>query len=431
MSVGRGPEDAKPPGEPVRSLTPNVSIRRRYRLAVWITHPIQYQAPLFRKLAQHPQIDLTVYYGSDHGSVDRIDPEFGVSFQWDIPLLEGYRSKFLRNYSWKRTPSGFWWVLNPGIFPELLRHRYDSFLIHGYALATSLLAYAAAWLSDTPVIFRAETVLRPNRPWWLRLAKRLLLPVLFGGTRAFLTIGSRSREFYRAYHVSDDQMFFTPYSVDNEFFSRECKRWKREKLRIKQALGIPDAPVILYAGKLVPRKRPLDLVQAFAGVEVDCALVLVGDGPSRPLLEQYVETQRLKNVFFLGFQNQTALPKFYAISDLLVLPSSAEEVSPLILNEAMACALPVVVSDAVPSAIDFVREGENGFVYPVSDVGTLARRIHQLVADSDLRQAMGRRSLELISGWNYDVCVDAIINALRCSPRVKRWDAAPQPTASS
>jgi glycosyltransferase involved in cell wall biosynthesis len=383
----------------------------KYKLAILTSHPIQYQAPLFRKLATHPRLDLMVYFCSDYGVTEKADPEFGIRFKWDIPLLEGYPFKFLKNYSSNPSPRRALGLLNPGIFRELKNNRYDGIVLHGYNSAMSYIAYLAAWATKTPAIFRGETVLRPNRPWPVRLGKWALLKILFPGTEAFLTIGSRSQEFYQYYGVSEEQMFFTPYAVDNEFFSESCRAERQRKDLTKQKLGIPpDHSVVLFCGKFVPKKRPMDVLDAFQRLACPATLVYVGDGPLRPEVER--AAQPLPNVHFMGFQNQSQLPRFYALADVFVLPSSDEEVSPLVVNEAMSCQLPLVISDAVPSAIDFVRQGENGFIYPMGDIAALAGRLEELLADPGRRAAMGQRSLEIISAWNYDTCMEGIVKAL-------------------
>lgn len=386
-------------------------MRRQYRLAAWITHPIQYQAPLFRKLAQHPQIELTVYYGSDYGSVNRVDPEFGVSFRWDIPLLEGYTSEFLRNYSWKRVPAGFWWVLNPGIIPELARQKYDALVIHGYASATSWLAYLGAWLTRTPVLFRGETVLREQNGW-KRAIKRLGLGLLFRRTDGFLAIGRKSAEFYRAYDVPASKIFLAPYCVDNEFFMCLGDRWQAKRAATKQELCLPEnLPTVLYSGKFIVRKRPMDVIEAVASLPMPVGLLFVGDGPWRPRLEAEAVRRGLKYARFVGFQNQTALSRYYAAADIFVFPSAYEPYG-LALNEAMCIGLPILTTPAVAAAADLVREGENGFLFPVGDVEMLAQRIHRLAADPEFCRAMGRRSREVIAAWSYDACVAGIVQAL-------------------
>lgn len=393
-----------------------------YRLAAVISHPVQYQSPLFRKLAAHHEIDLTVYYGTNYGVTEQVDPGFGVRMKWNTQLLEGYRSVFLKNYSpVPHTPENFFWTLNFGIIPALWENRYDAVMIHGYNLATCILAYLGAWLSGTPVLFRGETVLKPSRPWWIIALKSVLLKPLFWGTAAFLTIGSRSKKFYTHYGVPDEKLFFTPYSVDNDFWERESDAARREMGAIRARLGLrDDAAVILFAGKLIPKKRPFDLLKAYENILHDKVplhrnvnLLFVGDGVLRGELECYARERNLPGVRFAGFVNQREMPTYFGVADLFILPSGPGEVSPLAINEAMASGLPIVVSNAIPSAADFVADAENGCIVPEGDVGELSRVMVQLVNGGDSLKVMGRNSRKKIASWNYDVCVEEFYNALR------------------
>jgi glycosyltransferase involved in cell wall biosynthesis len=141
-------------------------------------------------------------------------------------------------------------------------------------------------------------------------------------------------------------------------------------------------------------------------------LIFVGDGLLRLSLQQYAKEKGLSRVIFVGFKNQSELPKYYAVADIFVLPSSSKEASPLVINEAMCCALPIVVSDAIPSAVDFVKRGDNGYIYPVGKIDELANYLLKLLNDSELRERMGKCSLEMIAKWSYKEDVEGILAAL-------------------
>lgn len=386
-------------------------MRRPYRLAVLTSHPIQYHAPLFRALAALDQIDLTVYFCLDWGSSEYLDPGFGARFKWDIPLLAGYRHRFLRNWAWSPTTGRFNGAINPGIIKELCTRRFDAIVIPGYALASYWLAYCGAWASQTPVFFRGEAVLRPDRPLWLRVCKSAALSLLFRGTAAFLAIGSVSRDFYKHFGIGEDQIFFSPYCVDNGFFMEKATSWRRKQNDLKDSFGLDDRPVVLFVGKLVERKRPFDLLLAYEAIHERAGLVFVGDGPLRPALERYVMDHRLSHVYFAGFRNQSELPQFYALADLFVLPS-AEEVSPLVINEAMCSGMPVVISDAIPSAVDYVRNGENGYTFPCGDTSALRDVLAHLLTDRDQLVAFGEQSRAMITQWDINAAVKGILGAL-------------------
>ncbi len=394
-----------------------------YRLAVLTSHPIQYQAPLFRKLAQHPQIDLIVYFCWDFGvGKPKTDPEFGIAYTWDVPLLEGYRYEFLKNYSPSPGPARAWGLVNPSIIKRIRKGRFDAVILHGYTHVTTMLAYLAAWSSGTAILFRGETVLRAGQSIYQRLLKRSLLTHLFKRTQAFLAIGSRSREFYECYGVPRERIFLSPYAVDNEFFLAKHSELNRARNDLRTKLGVnSQTPIILFVGKLSKRKRPLDLLRAFQIVRRsnDAALIFVGEGDERSYLERYVSENRISNVLFVGFKNQTQLPPFYEIADIFVLPSEYEPWG-LVINEAMCFGLPIIATDDVAAVSDLVRDGENGYVYHSGDVDTLARLLQHLLLDSASREEMGEKSKQIVSVWNLDGAVNGILESLGLVTRTGR-----------
>jgi glycosyltransferase involved in cell wall biosynthesis len=385
---------------------------RRHRLCAVTSHPVQYQAPLFRKLAQHPQIDLTVYYGADSSLRGAVDPGFGLPIQWDRPLLDGYRYKFLSNGA--GTPlSGFW--TKAAIIPELWRKRYEAVFIHSYATLLSLMAYLGAWLSQTPVLLHTESELIRLRHPLIRVLKRAFLGLLFRGTAAFQAIGGPNRAFYLHYGVPESRIYHAPYSVDNEFFIAEGAKWMAQREQLKVTMGLaPKVPVILFSGKLIQRKRPMDLLRAYGALIEEglaAGLLFIGEGELRPILEKYASDHGLSQVKIAGFQNQTQLPRYYAMGDVFVLPSEFDPWG-LVVNEAMLFSIPVIVSDRVGAGSDLVQNDETGYTYPVGDVIRLRALLKQLLLNKDLRQRMGQAAHERIKYWNYDQCVAEIVRAV-------------------
>jgi glycosyltransferase involved in cell wall biosynthesis len=389
--------------------------RHKYKLAALTSHPIQSQVPLFRMLSEHPEVDLTVYFCDSFGADQKTyDPGFGMEIKWDIPLLEGYKYKILKNYS-LRPSSGFWGLNNPGIINELLTNRYDAIWMHGYANLSSWFCFLGAWLTNAPIMMRGESHLMNYRPGWKRMLKKVFLPVLFDRIACFLTIGTLNAEYYKHYGVSERKMFLTPYTVNNEFFSEEYKKLKNKRSELKEMNGIaPECPVILYAAKMMPRKKAMDLLKAYELMrnKTRAALVFVGDGGEKGNLELYAREHKLEDIYFVGFKNHTELPEFFSIADVFVLPSTDEPWG-MVINDAMNFGLPVVTTDQVGAAPDLVKHGENGFIYPVGDIDKLAGYLSRLIHDDDLREKMGKRSLEIISKWGLDEDCDGIVSALK------------------
>ena len=378
-----------------------------WRLAAVTSHPVQYQAPLFQQLARHHQVDLTVFYGTDNGVATTFDPGFGVSVAWDRPLLDGYRSEFvvMKGASGARTRGNVVRSLRDG--------RFDAVFVHSYGTALSLQAYAGAWACGIPVLLRTESELINPRRVAVQLAKAALLRPLFKATAAFLCIGRANEAFYRHYGVPDRKMFWTPYCVDGDFLDQAAAGLNRTKAELKTDAGFgEDLPVILFSGKLIPRKRVdllLGAVERLRGRRF--GVLLVGDGPLRGVLEEHARTLPCP-VRFAGFQNQTQLARYYAASDVFVLPSS-QETWGLVVNEAMQFSLPAVVSDMVGAGRDLVTDGVTGFVFRDGNVDDLAAHLAALIGDPELRGRLGHEARRRVSAYNYHACVGGILEALR------------------
>lgn len=384
------------------------------RLAILASHPIQYQAPLFRALSRVPNLDAEVLFCCKWGLEKYIDPGFGQAIAWDIPLVEGYKHRFLSNLHPNSSPTGFFNLSNPGAAAAVFRRDFDAVFIHGWAFSTNWMCWAAAALRNVPVLLRGESsiVLDPREGRSIR--KRFLLSLLFRRVSAFLSIGSNNTEFYRSFGIPDHKIYLAPFSVDNSFFFSAADNLEPQRSEYRAEIGVQnDAPVVLFSGKLQRRKRPMDVLEAYGRIasESDAWLVFVGDGELRAELERYTQAHHLKRVRLLGFKNQTEISKAYSAADIFVLPSDFETWG-LVVNEAMCFGLPIITSDRVGASADLVRDKYNGYVYRAGDVNGLAERLRGLVNDAPLRRRMGGHSKELISLWGVEQTAAGIVRAV-------------------
>ncbi len=361
---------------------------------------------------------MTVLYASLVGAHAYKDRDFGEIIAWDIPLLDGYRYVQLRSYGTAKL-QGFLNCTAPGILSYFRREQYDAIIVFGWANTTSWLAFAAAQKTGIPWMLYGDSnaIYEKEKAWPKRIIRKFVLEQLFRRTAAFLLTGALNRRFYESFGVSLDRCFSVPLAIDNEYFSRRADEAKQRRQLIRARYGIPSNVVLLlFVGKLIPRKRPQDVLCALKNLQPRLSrlgVAFVGQGGLRTSLESEAVLQNIKNVFFLGFRNQAELPNIYAASDIFILPSSYDPRG-LVANEAMACGLPILASDrtGIWGPGDILREGENGFVYPCGDPTSLKEAIYRLAADSELRQQMGRQSLQIIQGFGYDQCVDGILKAL-------------------
>lgn len=384
---------------------------RAHRVAFLTSHPIQYQVPLFRALARRPEIDLTVLFCSDQGLREYRDVGFASSVKWDAPLLGGYRHAFLTNVSPLRNGHRpFLKVINPGILPRLRGERFEVLIVHGWAHATSWLAFAGAYRAGMPLLLRGESTGLREPGGVKGILKRRVLGWLFGRAAGCLAIGTLNRRFYRRHGVADERIFFAPYAVDNDFFRAAADKYRPLRDRLRREERIPtDACVFLFCGKLTPVKRPLDLVEAFTALPANLAtcLLFVGDGPLRDAVETLAHGRH--DIRVTGFRNQGEVPRYYALADVLVLPSAFEPWG-LVVNEALNFGLPIIASDQVGCAVDLVRPRSTGEVVAVGDIQGLARAMLPYAVAPPGRRP--RAALDVIEAWGVTAAADGIVKAV-------------------
>ncbi|MGH2808636.1 MAG: glycosyltransferase family 4 protein [Actinomycetota bacterium] len=363
-------------------------------LAVVTTHPIQYQVPLFRFLTERG-LPLHVFFLSDRG-LQGFDPGFGQNVAWDVPLLEGYSHEFVPNLRKEARPENVMGLINPRLFTALSRRRFGAVLVHGFRTISMGGAMFVARARGLPILYRAESLSFTE----LSLSKRVAGKGLNALVSAFLTIGTRNEEFYDKLGVPRPKRFSVPYAVDNDRFQLEAGRMTKGEAR--RALALPaDRTIVLFAGKLIPVKRPDLLLEAFmAASSPSSQLVFVGDGELRAGLEGRVEEAGATNVSFLGFLNQSQIGTAYKAADLFALPSDFEPWG-LVVNEAMNFGLPVVISDEVGCAADLVEGRGTGAVFPKGDAEALGDVLRRLLAEPLRLAGMGEKARSVISSWSY------------------------------
>jgi glycosyltransferase involved in cell wall biosynthesis len=386
----------------------------KIRVAVLNSHPIQYFAPLYARLNEEPALEVVALYCTDFSVRGAKDRGFGRAVKWDVDLFQGYRAVFLGERSTRRTPSGFWSLIVPEVWREVRNGGYDVLWLHGYAYAACLIAFLAAKSRGMPVFMRSETHLKLHRSGWRQAVRDQILRAAYRFVDGFLAIGNANAEYYRWLGVPEEKIFSVPYTVDNARFSLSANCSAGEREAVRDRYGLPaGTPVVLYASKLMPRKRPQDLLQAAALLRdegIKFHVLIVGTGEMETSLRRLADQLRLDNVSFGGFVNQSELPRVYAASDVFVLPSEDEPWG-LIVNEVMCAGLPVVVSDEVGCTQDLVREGVNGVLFKARDVAALAGALRPLLSDASLRSRMGKHSRAIISGWSYDHCARGVARA--------------------
>jgi glycosyltransferase involved in cell wall biosynthesis len=387
---------------------------RRYRVLAVASHPVQYMSPIFRRLAARQDLDLHVVYCSLRGAEPAHDPDFGATVQWDVPLLDGY--------AWSHVPNrgsgadSFFGLRNPGIWKLIRTGKYDAVLCFtGYVCATFWIALFAAKFSSAAFLFGTDaTTLAPRdaRAWKVSF-KKIIWPRLFGLADQVIVPSSKSRDLMLSLGLPPERVTLTPYCVDNDWWMQRSAAIDRNAVRESWGAS-PGDSVILFCAKLQPWKRPLDLLRAFAKANLsNASLVFAGEGPLRPQLESEAANLGIANrVRFLGFVNQSQLPAVYASADLMVLPSEYEPFA-VVVNEAMCCGCPVIVSDRVGAARDLVAPVRPSFIYPCGDVAALAAALQTAIGDRALLQSFRRAVVAHMQTWSPAQNIAATMDAIR------------------
>ena len=380
------------------------------RAVIVTTHPIQYQAPLFRALASNQ--DLRVVFLMRQTPEGQAEAGFGVKFEWDTPLLDGYQQIFADNIAPNPSTSRRDGIVLQGedrLFQSL---NPDVLLLMGWFPRAYLQVLKWARKNRVPALGRGESNLVSGRSWPKRVAKTFYFRWLFPKFHGFSVLGRLNHDFYRHYGVPEVKLHFAPYSIETDFFEREFSRH-----RMKQR---PVGPWRLgFVGKLIPKKRPMDLIEAAASCSFRdrIQLVFIGDGPLRLELENRASRQG-QRANFLGFLNQSeVVAKGYADLDALVLPSGEHETWGLVVNEAMTGGIPSIVSDMVGCAPDLVAEDRTGYVFRSGDVGGLAAAIDRLVSRLEAGRDFGPAVRERIAAFSLDRTVEGVKRALEAATR--------------
>lgn len=373
------------------------------KLAIITTHPIQYNAPWFRLLAQRKNIKIKVFYTwSQVAREEKYDPGFGKNIAWDIPLLEGYEYTFIENISKNPGSKSYSGIDNPALIQEVTAWQPDAVLVFGWKFKSHL-KLMKHFSKKIPVLFRGDSTTlddRPNLKTWL---KYLFLKRIYSNISYALFTGFENERYFQRSGLKSRQLIRVPHAVDNKRFNSEVIEKK-----FRQVLNISEEEIVfLFAGKLELKKNPGLLASVFreAGL-LNTHLVFVGNGPMEiELKSEYV----FPNIHFIDFQNQQLMPEVYKMADVFVLPSQGPgETWGLAVNEAMASGKAVLVSDKCGCAVDLVEAGVTGFTFESNNTADLQKKIELMAADKAKLKEMGRNACKKIQDWSFEKIITAV-----------------------
>lgn len=342
------------------------------KLAIITTHPIQYNAPVFKMLSERGNITAKVFYTwGEQVTKRKFDPGFNKVVEWDIPLLEGYDYEFVENKSNKPGSDHYWGIQNPGLIHLINEWKADAILVIGWNFASHL-KVLRHFKNNKTILFRGDSVSLREMGFLKSIVRKALLKFVYSHVDYALFVGKNNYNYYIEAGLQPNQLIKALHAIDNDRFSESAEQSKK---LIRNQVGISDDQfVFLYAGKFESIKNPEIILEAFKkfnGID-DASLLMVGNGPLENKLKE--QAQSLRNVHFLDFQNQKQMPAVYAAGDTLIL-SSRSETWGLAVNEAMACGVPSIISDTCGCAVDLIIEGKTGYVFQEGNVESLYEKM--------------------------------------------------------
>lgn len=384
------------------------------KLAIISTHPIQYNAPLFRRLTERGAVAVKVFYTWGAAVLEnKYDPGFGKTIEWDIPLTEGYEYDFVENIATNPGSHHFKGIDNPGLIAAITEWQAEAVLVFGWSFKSHLKALRY-FKGKIPVLFRGDSTLLDEAPGIKTLLRRIFLRWVYSHIDVALYVGNNNKAYFLKHGLSEKQLIRAPHAIDNDRFATAIKNNSngRQEWRSKEGIQ-PEDFVVLFSGKLEEKKNPQFIItlSRLLSENKNITFLLVGNG----VLEDSLKTTAAGDprILFAGFRNQSEMPMVYRATDVYILPSRGPgETWGLAINEAMAVGLPVMASTKCGGAIDLIDDNKNGLTFAPDEVEKAATFIRKLISDRDYCKKAGALSQEKIRSFSFDNICEAIEKSL-------------------
>jgi glycosyltransferase involved in cell wall biosynthesis len=361
-----------------------------------------YRIPVFNALARHAGIDMHVIFLAETDPIRRQWLVYKDEIRFSYEVLPSWRGQFGKHNV----------LLNRGLGAVLRRLSPDAVLCGGYNYLASWQLMWWARRNRVPFLLWIESTARDQRNG--RYFAEFLKTRFVRRCNGLVVPGQSSFEYARSFGVREKSIFIAPNAVDTELFASESDAIRQNASVHRQALRLPRR-FFFFAGRLVPEKGVFDLLDGYGKLNPqlrsEIGLVLAGDGISRSELVQRASAIKPGSVHFAGFVHREQLASYYGLAEAFVFATHSDPWG-LVVNEAMACALPIISSNAAGCAADLVEDHWNGRVVPAGDSQRLSSAMDEMARDAPLRSLMGQRSRQRIQQYSPEACAGGIAEAV-------------------
>ena len=372
-------------------------------VAAVFPEPTPYRAPLLDRVAGRPEVDLTVLYAA----------RTVAARTWEVHPL--HRAVYLRGAALPgaRRILRHEYPVTPGIDRALREARPDVVVVSGWSTFAAQAAIAWCRARHVPYVLVVESHDVDPRPGWRRAVKGFVVPRVVRGASSVLVTGTLARRSMVARGAHPERVRVFANTIDVDAFGERAEGLAASRTGFRERLGASTDDVVVLSVARLAREKGHDVLLRAVDAAADERLLLVvaGDGPERARLEGLAEELGAR-ASFVGDVSWERVVELYVAADVFALLSRAEPWG-VVVNEAAACGLPLVLSDRVGAAHDLLRDGENGVLVPAGDVGAAAEALRRLAADPDLRAAYGSGSRRIVADWGYDPSVEGLLAAVR------------------
>lgn len=366
-----------------------------------------YRIPLFNALACCAELDLHIIFLAE------TDPKLR---EWRV-YKEEIRFSFQVLSSWRRRIGRYNALLNAGLWSALNKSNPQVILCGGYSYFASWEALFWAQLHKVPFLLWSESNQQDQRR--RRAAVESLKRKFLRRCDGFVVPGRSAYEYIRAHQVKDSSIFIAPNAVDNNRFAHRAEVARKNAAQYRERLKLPER-YFLFVGRLVREKGVFELLTAYGRLDAELrqhiGLVIVGDGPCRSRMQQIANNVSPRRVVFSGFVHQEDLGAYYGLAEVLILPTYTDTWG-MVVNEAMACGTPIILTSAAGCSADLIRENWNGILVNPKDIDDLVSAMRRVATNPDLSRSMGANSARHIRDYSPEVWAISVERAIREATR--------------